>query len=67
MAQSSSEPEPEDHGGVEAADQSGRELALLDTILLFKLSIIERKSVSSGIELRIDVQKPYSKINQHMG
>jgi len=27
-AQSSSE--PEDHGGVEAADQSGRELALLD-------------------------------------
>ena len=29
-AQSSSEPEPEDHGGVEAADQSGLELALLD-------------------------------------
>ena len=29
-AQSSSEPEPEDQGGVEAADQSGRKLARLD-------------------------------------
>ena len=29
-AQSSSEPEPEDQGGVEPADQSGLELALLD-------------------------------------
>ena len=52
MARSSSELEPEDHGGVEAVDQSGRELALLDTILLFKLSIIERKNCFVCIELR---------------